>query len=191
MIDENDAVFEPKASGKNMESQEAKIYRVPPWQWREIKKDRAIDPNLPTLIASSKGHGRVGQRSTGRRISRRSDTSANGISILKKDTSFDVAYRVAINSRILLNILGGLMGMDFPEDRNVWLRPFKYLVAYEMEIRQALQKPKQLWIKPTQRQICQIMLTPSKSSMQLMYHLSRPLKEVERKVQILRTVHHL
>ena len=28
--------------------------------------------------------------------------------------------------------------MDFPEDRNVWLRPFKYLVAYETEIKQAL-----------------------------------------------------
>lgn len=30
--------------------------------------------------------------------------------------------------------------MDFPEDRNVWLRPFKYLVAYEKEIRQAFKE---------------------------------------------------
>ena len=62
----------------------------------------------------------------------------NSGSLNEGEPSFDIAYRVAINSRILLNLLGACTGMDFPEDRNVWLRPFKYLVAYETEIKQAL-----------------------------------------------------
>lgn len=56
-----------------------------------------------------------------------------------EDSSPEIAYRLAINSKILLKILGDCTDMEFPEDRNVWLRPFKYLVAYETELRQALQ----------------------------------------------------
>ncbi len=117
-----------------MQTQEARIYRVPPWAWREVKNQLGINPKLPTLIASSKGHGRAGPRSVRRK------TSSVDSSYHTEEPSLNVAYRLAINSRILLNLLGDCTGMDFPEDRNVWLRPFKYLVAYEAEIRQALQE---------------------------------------------------
>ena len=81
----------------------------------------------------------VGRRAAGRKPTRHRGTPGNGTSEQQEDTSLDIAYRLAINSRILLDVLGDCTGKDFPEDRNVWLRPFKYLVAYETEIRQALQ----------------------------------------------------
>ena len=122
-----------------MQAQEAGICRVPPWQWREVKNQRKINPKLPALIASSKGYGMVGRRAAGRKPTRHRSTPGNGNLEQQEDTSLDIAYRLAINSRILLDVLGDCIGKDFPEDRNVWLRPFKYLVAYETEIRQALQ----------------------------------------------------
>lgn len=139
MANNNDISRESKINEKDVQTQEARIYRVPPWEWREVKRERVIQPNLPTLIASSKGHGRLGRRSNGRRSSRHSGTPASRDSNQGEEPLINAAYRLAINSRILLNILGDCTGMDFPEDQNVWLRPFKYLVAYETEIRQALQ----------------------------------------------------
>ncbi len=130
-----------QASESDMQAQEARIYRVPPWAWREVKNQPGINPKLPALIASSKGHGRVGPRSVKR------STSGAGNSYQSEEPSLDIAYRLAINSRILFNLLGACTGMVFPEDRNVWLRPFKYLVAYETEIRQALQEAEEYFHK--------------------------------------------
>lgn len=72
------------------------------------------------------------------RRARRKRTPVDAISSPEEVPQIDIAYRLAINSRTLLNILGECTGMGFPEDQNVWLRPFKYLVAYETEVRQAL-----------------------------------------------------
>ena len=138
MVNAKDGGITSQASVKDLQAQEARIHRVPPWEWREIKRGRAIDPNLPTLIVSSRGHGRVARRSTGRSSAKDGQSPNGGIS-QKEEPSVDIAYRIAINSRTLLNLLGICTGMDFPEDRNVWLRPFKYLVAYETDIKQALQ----------------------------------------------------
>lgn len=136
----NDTARESKVGENDMQAQEATIHRVPPWEWREVKRERAINTELPALIGSSKGHGRVGRRATGQGSARHNGTLDSGNSHLGGDPSFGIAYRLAINSRILLNLLRDITGMDFPEDRNVWLRPFKCLVAYETEIRQALQE---------------------------------------------------
>ena len=122
-----------------MQAQEAGICRVPPWQWREVKNELTINPKSPTLIASSKGYGMVGRRANERRSTRHRGTPGDGSAKHQQGASFDLAYRLAINSKILLEVLGDCTGKDFPEDRNVWLRPFKYLVAYETEIRQALE----------------------------------------------------
>ena len=137
MVNTHSGEVTSQASVKDLQSQEARIYRVPPWEWRDVKRGRTIDLSLPTLIVSSKGFGRVGRRSTGR-SSAEDDRSPSDGNPNKAKPSFDIAYRIAINSRILLNLLGVCSGMDFPEDRNVWLRPFKYLVAYETEIMEAL-----------------------------------------------------
>ena len=48
--------------------------------------------------------------------------------------------RLAINSESLLSALGQCIGENFTLDRNVWVRPFKYLVAFGTEIRTFLQK---------------------------------------------------
>ena len=101
-----------------------------------MKNERCINSKLPILVVSSKGHGRVGRRTAGPRTTRHSDTPGHSNTNQKE---FDIAYRLAINSRTLLNLLGDCTGIEFPEDRNVWVRPFKYLVAYEMEIRKAMQ----------------------------------------------------
>lgn len=139
MANDNGTSRESKINERDMQAQEPKILRVPPWEWREVKKERVIQPKLPTLIVSSKGHGKVGRRSTGRKSLRHNDKPASGASNQSEEAPINVAYRLAINSRILLNILGDCTGMEFPEDQIVWLRPFKYLVAYETEIKQALQ----------------------------------------------------
>ena len=137
MVKTENGVVKSQANVKDLQAQEVRIYRVPPWEWREIKKERAIDPKLPTLIVSSKGYGRVGRRSTGR-WGAKDGQSPSGGTLRQEEHSFDIPYRIAINSRTLLILLGACTGVDFPEDRNVWLRPFKYLVAYETDIKQAL-----------------------------------------------------
>ena len=139
VADKKDTARDSKVDEKDMQAQDAKIQRVPQWEWRDVKNERAIKPRMPTLIVSSNGHGRAGRRSNGRRSTKQNDATDSGDSNLREDASFDSAYRLAINSRILLNLLGDFLGMNFPEDRNVWVRPFKYLVAYETEIREALQ----------------------------------------------------
>ena len=73
-----------------------------------------------------------------RRRGRRKYAPVDAISSPEEDPQMNIAYRLAINSRTLLNILGECTGMVFPENQNVWLHPFKYLVAYEAEVRQAL-----------------------------------------------------
>ena len=137
--DENGDIRDLTMVEEDGQAQEAKIHRVPPWQWREVKGERAINSDLPVLIVSSKGQGRVGRRPAGRGNTQDNAASNSGNIARRQDPSIDIAYRLVINSRILLNLLGDCTGMDFPEDRNVWVRPFKYLVAFETEIRQALQ----------------------------------------------------
>ena len=139
----NDTTGGSKVGEKDLKAQEAKIHRVPRWQWREVKTNTGINSDLPILIVSSNGQGKVGRRSTGRGTIRQKSTPDNtfndGDLPFGEISSLGTSYRLTINSKLLLNLLGDCTGMAFPEDRNVWLRPFKYLVAYEAEIRQALQ----------------------------------------------------
>ena len=102
-------------------------------------REPGLNPSLPVLIVCSKGHGGQRRRSNGQRITRAGGITDSGFSN-NKEASFDIAYQIAINSRILLDLLGACTGVDFPEDRNVWLHPFKYLIAYELEIKQALRE---------------------------------------------------
>ena len=139
MADSNDTARESRSGEKDMQAQEPKIQRIPPWEWRKVKKECGINPRLPVLIVFSKGHGRVERRSTGRGSPRHNDTPNSSDSHPGEEISSGIAYRLTINSRILLNLLRDCTGIEFPEDRNVWLRPFKYLVTYETGIRQALE----------------------------------------------------
>lgn len=141
LINNNDVAPISRASGndKQVPVQETRIHRVPHSEWREVKKEPGINAELPILIASSRGQGRAGRPTAGQSITRHVDTSGNDVSYQKGESSFDTVHRLAINSRMLLNLLRDCTGIDFPEDRNVWLRPFKYLVVYEMEIRKAMQ----------------------------------------------------
>ena len=178
MVNTENGGLTSQASEKALQAQEARIYRVAPWEWREVKKGRVIDPNLPTLIVSSKGYGGVGRRSTGRSSAKDGQSHSGGLSN-KEEPSFDIAYRIAINSRILLNLLGVCTGMDFPEDCNVWLRPFKYLVAYETEIKQALRDAE---LKVDQLEVGSQSSDPA-ASIQIYNGVSipatRPVREVE------------
>ena len=139
-LDNNNIAPESKAREGDLEKQEVGIRHVPSWEWRQVKYERAINPNLPILIASSKGHGKIGRRSGARRTTKHGQTPASGNPHQNEVFSHNIAYRLAINSTFLLNLLGDCTDMDFPEDRNVWLRPFKYLVAYEKEIRQTFKE---------------------------------------------------
>ena len=143
MANKKDTAQDLKANEKGMQAQEAKIHRVPQWQWRELKKECGLKPELPILIASSSGQGRVARRSARQGSIRQNNTPDNtsdkGDLQIEEDPSLCTPHRLAINSKLLLSLLDDCTGVAVPEDRNVWLRPFKYLVAYEEEIRQALQ----------------------------------------------------
>ena len=136
-LDTDDIASKSSARERDLQKQEVRICHVSSWEWRQMKNERAINPNLPILIASSKGRGKIGRRSVALKNAKRGQTPSSGSPHQNEAFSHASVYRLAINSTFLLDFLGECTDMDFPEDRNVWLRPFKYLVAYEMEIRQA------------------------------------------------------
>ncbi|KAK6340044.1 hypothetical protein TWF730_001819 [Orbilia blumenaviensis] len=117
--------------------QEVKITRVPPEKWRQVKKERKIDPHQSVLLVSSKANFKVNLRK------KRAEALKAGAAekktadpVTKESGQLDVPYRLAINSPYLLNAIGQCTGANITEDRNVLVRPFKYLVWYEAEIRQ-------------------------------------------------------
>ena len=102
--------------------------RVAPQRWRQVKSDLGIDPTLDILLVSSRGH-------------RRTRTQASGTSRQKSSAiPQDFPQRLALNSHALLETLERCTGISYPSDRNVWLRPFKPLVIFRDEIRQAQQE---------------------------------------------------
>ena len=117
--------------------QKAQIARIAPQHWRHVKDDIGIYPKLDVLLVSSKGRG------PGRRRLNRTD-SQDLTNISKSDDGRDIVveipYRLAINSSTLLEHLEEIIGIQLSKDRNVWLRPFKALIAYKSEIKQALQE---------------------------------------------------
>ncbi|EEH47986.1 uncharacterized protein PADG_04070 [Paracoccidioides brasiliensis Pb18] len=123
--------------------QEIAIKRVSPGKWRRVKRERKIIPQQSVLLVSSKANARSQQRHRALKLSNSADKSATECSTESRsaDTSpFDVPYRLAINSSYLLDVLSQLTGERITESRNVFVRPFKYLVAYESDIRQFLKE---------------------------------------------------
>ena len=127
------AVTNNTADDNDPQAQDARIQRLTPREWRKVKKECGIDQKLPVLLVFSKDQSGVERRSAGRGSTRHDDSKPG------EGPPVGVAYRLCINSSILLGLLRDITGMDFPEDRNVWVRPFKYLVAHETDIREALQ----------------------------------------------------
>ncbi|KAL4932090.1 ATP-binding protein [Aspergillus undulatus] len=117
--------------------QEIKITRVPPENWREVKKSRGIDPQQSILLTSSKGSSSLLLRQA-RRKKQDSTTDLPG-EPFKKDRQY-APYRLAINSRYLLNVLESCTETVFTEEQNVLVRPFKYLVEFESEIKDVLKR---------------------------------------------------
>jgi len=105
-----------------------------------VKKGRKIDLEQTVLLVSSKANFKTNLRK------KRKASTAPKSSIVKKPAGTDqatcestqlaVPYRLAINSSYLLEALGQWVGPELSETRNVLVRPFKYLVFYEQEIRQ-------------------------------------------------------
>lgn len=131
----------PEAKPSPAPVQEAKITRIPPEEWRRVKRGRKIDLEQSVLLVSSKANFKTNLRK------RRKVNTAPKQSIAEKKPAgadhatdgsmqLDVPYRLAINSRYLLEALGQWIGPELSETRNVLVRPFKYLVFHEQEIRQ-------------------------------------------------------
>ena len=111
-----------------------RLRRIPPQNWREIKVDLGVDSSLDVLLATSKGRTVIKEQSIW------SDLKKPRNSVEVNSTSDWIPYRLAINSTNLLSTLGECSGTSFSESRNVWIYPFKALVAFESEIRQALRE---------------------------------------------------
>ncbi|EED16300.1 hypothetical protein TSTA_013980 [Talaromyces stipitatus ATCC 10500] len=99
--------------------QEIKITRVPLEHWRKIKKDRLAteqntQPPPENSIAPVLDMGTSGRQ--------------------------HAPYRLAINYTYLLNALEACTRTLFTEEQNVLVRPFKYLVEFESDIREFLRK---------------------------------------------------
>lgn len=126
-----------------LEKQKIEITRVPADQWRTVKTEAKIDPKLSVLLVSSKVNFRTGPRhSTSRmqtvtRAPTIEDVTSPNLAVRN---SLEPPYRLAINSAYLLNVLGQCVGTTFSAENNVLVRPFKYLVAYEVEIREFLKE---------------------------------------------------
>ncbi|KAK4204943.1 hypothetical protein QBC40DRAFT_75026 [Triangularia verruculosa] len=115
-------------------AQETKITRIPPEQWRRVKKGRRINLGQSVLLVSSVANASTNMRkkklaSTLRKAGARSQA-------VEEPGSLDIPYRLAINSRYLLSAIGECIGEQITEAQNVIVRPFKHLVTYEAEIRQ-------------------------------------------------------
>ncbi|KAF9885226.1 hypothetical protein FE257_000586 [Aspergillus nanangensis] len=120
--------------------QEIKITRVPPENWREVKKKRQLDPEQSILLTSSKGSSSLVLRQAQRK--RQISIPKIGLAAkepdpLQRDHQY-APYRLAINSKFLLNVLEACTGALFTEEQNVLVRPFKYLVEFEPSIREYL-----------------------------------------------------
>jgi len=107
-----------------------------------VKKERKIDPGQSVLIVSSKANFRANlrkRRKTTPKPSLPEKLPNDDHSVADESKRLDVPYRLAVNSRYLLDTLGQWVGPELSETRNVLVRPFKYLVFYEQEIRQFYQ----------------------------------------------------
>ncbi|KAL4756180.1 ATP-binding protein [Aspergillus foveolatus] len=126
-------------------AQEIKITRVPPENWRAVKKLRSIDPEQSILLTSSKGSSSLVLRQA-----RRNSQSTTNLQALEQDAETSkqdrqyAPYRLAINSKYLLNILESCTETLFTEEQNVLVRPFKYLVEFESDIKDLLESTESL-----------------------------------------------
>ncbi|CAI7583659.1 unnamed protein product [Penicillium glandicola] len=122
---------------KEISVQEIKITRVPPGKWRQVKKEGKIDPEQSVLLTSATGNGILMLPETRRRQNKSIapiQTSTSGTS-----NRLYKPHRLAINSKFLLGVLEECTGTSFTEEQNVLVRPFKYLVEFEPELREALE----------------------------------------------------
>ncbi|KAH8822018.1 hypothetical protein F5884DRAFT_769723 [Xylogone sp. PMI_703] len=128
---------------KLLEKQKVEITRVPADQWRIVKTEAKINPKLSVLLVSSKVNFRTGPRHPKPKM--QTVTRAPTIEDVTSPkfvapNSLEPPYRLAINSTYLLSVLGQCVGTTFSAENNVLVRPFKYLVAYESEIREFLKE---------------------------------------------------
>ncbi|GAB1211158.1 hypothetical protein ATERTT37_000270 [Aspergillus terreus] len=125
--------MEPPSTESNI-----KITRVPPENWREVKKKRLVDPEQSILLTSSKGGSSLVLRHAQRKRQISMSGSGHSIEPLESDHQY-APYRLAINSKFLLNFLEACTSTLFTEEQNVLVRPFKYLVEFESDIKNFLQ----------------------------------------------------
>lgn len=137
-----DTKEKPAGSGPTDDSrtQRIEIMRVPLEQWRDVKKDY-IDTKLPTLIVGWKNPGKGSFGGSDAKEPVREE-AATKISEPQPQTGVpkQIPYRLAINSESLLDVLERISSITFPNGGYVWVRPFKYLMVYQKEIRQTLAK---------------------------------------------------
>lgn len=128
-------------------AQEIKITRVPPENWRAVKKLRSIDPEQSILLTSSKGSSSLVLRQArgNSQSTTNLQTSEQDAEASKKDRQY-APYRLAINSKYLLNVLESCTETLFTEEQNVLVRPFKYLVEFESDIKDLLESTES-WCK--------------------------------------------
>ncbi|KAJ5972395.1 uncharacterized protein N7479_002313 [Penicillium vulpinum] len=122
---------------KEINVQEIKITRVAPGKWRQVKKEGKIDTQQSILLTSATGNGVLMLPETRRRQNRSID--AAGSSTSGTSNRLYKPHRLAINSKFLLRVLEECTGTSFSEEQNVMVRPFKYLVEFEPELREALE----------------------------------------------------
>lgn len=121
--------------------QEIKITRLAPGRWRQVKKEGKIDIEQSILLTSATGNGILILPETRRRQKQWIDSAESSTSGASK--RLYKPSRLAINSKFLLRVLEECTGTSFTEEQNVLVRPFKYLVEFEEELRGALKDAEQ------------------------------------------------
>jgi len=124
---------------------EAKLTKIPAEKYREVKHwthGELGDASVLLMTSDGANYGiRRFAESTEQRIGRQPDSSRT-ISAetagRRQQTDVDVPFRLVLNSSELLRILSKVTGSKLLPTNHVHLRPFKYFIQYEAEIRDAL-----------------------------------------------------
>jgi hypothetical protein len=102
---------------------------VQEYQWRATKPQTLGKSGTAVLVA-------VGPRTRKLEIHDESEQSKEeATSVTSTKEQRDIPKKFAINSRRLLKSVARYTKQDISESSNVWVRPFKYLLHYEDEIR--------------------------------------------------------
>lgn len=115
------------------ESQAAEITRVPEHMWRNTKPATVGESGTAVLVATGPRTQKADRHVLNELNAARSEMSMSDCNL--QEPQGTIPTRFAINSHRLMTLLAKCTKQEIQSSRNSWVRPFKYLMHFEKEIR--------------------------------------------------------